>query len=149
MDLSFQEKSVWGSIVSLVAVYGWYVKELLSAYPAIDASLMAGLLLTVVVLIIVIEAALHIAIAIRSRPAPEDERDRLIQTRAHRNAYYVLAVGTVVAIGQVVIGEAMNATSSVITLERSLLAANILLLAFVLAELVALGSQLVYYRRGI
>lgn len=73
-----------------------------------------------------------------------DERDRLIATRASRNAYFVLFIGVLIMIGMIVAGDLKNDPGI-----TPVMSANLLLLAVVVAELVNFGSRLFYYRSGI
>jgi hypothetical protein len=96
------------------------------------------LFLSLVSALVVVEVALHIALAIQSPKearTPRDERERLIDLKATRVAFYVLVVGAFASIGTVHLRagrwEMMQAT----------------LLAIVIAELSKFGSQIVLYRR--
>ena len=44
-----------------------------------------------VVAIVVIEIVYHIVLALESKAEPKDERDILIECKAYRNAYFLLA----------------------------------------------------------
>jgi uncharacterized membrane protein HdeD (DUF308 family) len=138
-DASFDEKSVWIQLASVVVGLGAYFVvagrmlfdgiEVLAAYMPLFA--------LAVVLIVAVNVAGHIVAAIASRPEGRDERDRLITWRAESNSSWILGVGVIVAIiGLVVpVGEVW--------------VAHLLLLALVAAEVAKDVNQLVYYRRGV
>jgi hypothetical protein len=85
MNLSYQEKSIWGSMVATLAVYGVYF-----------GSGARGGLIGTIILLIIIQIVCQIAIAVVARPEPKDERDRTIERKAWRNGYVLLVTGTLV-----------------------------------------------------
>jgi hypothetical protein len=139
--MSFREKSVWISFVSILLVFGayfWNVARVLGGrveYRAVyNASI--GLLIAFVVM----EIVLHLAVAIPSPTearAPRDERERLIEMRATRVAFQVLVVGALAGVGM------LHVTRSTWVM------AQVVLLAIVVAELVKFGGQILYFRRGV
>ncbi len=120
MNLSYQEKSIWGSLIATLIVYGHYF-----------ASGSHGLIGTIVVLV-VIQIICQSAIAIASKPEAADERDRLIDAKACRNGYFLLVTGIIVC---------MNVGVN--------LGVNALLMALVAAEIGKSITQLYLYRRGV
>ena len=138
MNLSYREQSIWGSLAITLIVYGYYFATVFSgAQPSqIDRTALARLIGAVFV-IVVIEIAYHILIALKSKVEPKDERDILIETKAYRNAYLLVAdlftlMGTVVVFGL-----------------TPLLTVNLMLLSVVISEIVKYLTQLFFYRRGI
>jgi archaellum biogenesis protein FlaJ (TadC family) len=136
--MSFREKSAWTSFISLAIVFGiyfWNTARILARRPAVsDFTLFFSLL----VALIVVEIVLHLLIAIRSPKdarAPKDERERLIELKATRTAFFVLMVGALASIGT------MHLRAG--TWEM----AHAVLLAIVVAELARFGKQIILYRR--
>jgi hypothetical protein len=119
MNLSYQEKSIWGSLIATLIVYVRYF-----------ASGSHGLIGTIVALV-VIQIICQIAIAVASKPEPKDERDRLIDAKAYRTGYFLLVAGMIVC---------MNIGIN--------LGVNALLLALVTSEIGKCITQLYLYRRG-
>jgi hypothetical protein len=138
--MSFREKSAWITFVLLLA-FGIYfgdvaVHMLDPTRPHANYLLLFVLL---VVAIVVLEIITHAVIAFRSpREAqiPIDERERLIELRATRPAFYVLLVGAFLSVGTI----HMGASTWVL--------AHCVLIAIWMAELTRYGSQLYHYRRG-
>ena len=131
--MSFREKSAWISIVAVVLVYGFYGLRLLHAPPTQMGAV--AMLIGSTFLVIVINVIGHVAAAAWSqRREHPDERDRLIGLRSTRVAFHALAAG--------VWGLIFLALAS----PRPVLLAYAALGAFVLADIVRLGSQLVMYR---
>lgn len=139
MNASFEEKSVWITLFSLVATFAGYffvAARMLSAGVMVVAPYVAVLGVTTVLLVIVITAG-HVVVALASRPDGRDERDRLIEWRAESNSSWLLAVGVLAAIA----GLALGVGAAWI--------ANGLLTSLFLSEVLKQVLQLVYYRRGI
>lgn len=146
MNLSFQEKSLWLMLASLIAAFGYYFAHALPAH-AVRAALegegavdvMAphvALFAAAVLLLVVLSVAGHVVIALVDRHSETDERDRLIGLKSTSYASYVLATGVFLAL-----------TAAVFT-KGNFIFTHVLLAFWVLAQLVAIGSQLVMYRRG-
>jgi heme/copper-type cytochrome/quinol oxidase subunit 4 len=122
MSLSYQEKSIWGSLIATILVYGRYF-----------ASGSHGLVGTIVALVM-IQIIFQIVIALADKPQPKDERDRLIEAKAYRIGYLLLVTGTIVCMGY---GFQSGPTI------------NALLLALMASEIGKSATQLYYYRRGV
>lgn len=152
MDLSFQEKSIWGSLVGVLITFAYYFASAIgmarSEGGASPAEL-AWLSITVIVALIAIEVIYHVILAIRSEPEPADERDALIEARASQIAYVLLVVCAFVAIGQVIASSLLEGAPEVARYGSPILTAHLVLLAVVVAEVTKFTAQLVYYRRGL
>lgn len=139
MNASFEEKSVWITLSSLVATFAVYfvlAARMLSAGVLVVAPYVALLAVTTVLLVIIVTAG-HIVVVLASRPDGRDERDRLIEWRAESNSSWLLAVGVLAAI----VGLALGLGAAWI--------ANGLLASLFLSEVLKQVMQLVYYRRGV
>jgi hypothetical protein len=170
MDLSYQEKSILGSLLAVAAVYGYYFASVLRAAnrPEFDGGNVARLIFTVVA-IVVIEIVYHIVLALESKVEPKDERDIVIECKAYRNAYFLLAGGAFwVITGVILVNLTPDALPANILMTPFLILAklvresppariivtpfltvNLVLFFMVLAELVKLVTQLFYYRKGL
>lgn len=120
-DITYQEKSIWGSLIATLIVYGRYFT---SGSPG-------GLVGTIVALVI-IQIIAQTVIAVASKPEPKDERDRLIDARAYRAGYLLLVIGIILCMN-IAVSPTVNA----------------LLMALVVSEVGKSITQLYYYRRGI
>lgn len=141
--MTFLEKSIVAQILSILAVYGFFGVRLWGFWdqPAMSTAsasgtTAAGALIAITICMSVIGIISHVALALHARPEKSDERDRVIGLRGSRNAYGALALGVWgvlwLAIAGVPHGALLYATMA----------------AFVLSELVRLGSKLVYYKLG-
>lgn len=136
--MSFREKSAWISLLSIAGIYAAYFWSVFRAGPRAAGSEFGGLLGTVIVLVIV-QTVLTIAVALftpKEAKAALDERERLIDLKATRFAYAVLA-------GSVACACFFGGFKPPIVFN-----ANALLFMLVVAEILRSGSQIVQYRRG-
>lgn len=138
MGASFEEKSVWITLLSLLAAFGCY-------FFCAGAMLAAGVHETIAylpvfgvftALLVVLIVGGHLAAAIASRPEGRDERDRLIEWRAENNSSWVLGLG--------VLGAVFALASPLPTAW----VANGLLATLFLSEVVCRSLRIYYYRRG-
>lgn len=138
MNASFEEKSVWIQLISMVGVLGTYfvvAARLLSQGVTAVAAFVPLFFVATVLLVIVLVVG-HTAVAIASRPEGRDERDRLIKWRAERNSSWILSVGVLAAITGLVMSIA------------NVWIAHLLMLSMLVSEVAGYVFQLVYYRRG-
>ena len=147
MDLSYQEKSILGSLITIVVVYGYYFAAVLRDAGQPEFNL--GRLVLAVIAIIVIEIVYHIVLAIESKPEPKDERDILIASKAYRNAYFLLATGAFLVIACVIMAGLARDAAPTRIIVTPFITVNLVLFFMVLAELMKLLTQLFYYRRGL
>jgi hypothetical protein len=138
MNASFEEKSVWIQLVSMVAVLGSYsvVAALMLSKGVTTVIAFVAVFMVAVGLMVVVLVVGHIVVAIASRPEGRDERDRLIEWRAESNSSWILGTGVLAAI-----------TGLAVSVDNVWIA-HLLLLSMLLSEVAKLVFQLVYYRRG-
>ncbi len=139
--MSFREKTAWIALVAHGAVYGVYFLIVARSWNegVAEGRVPVGLLFATVLALVVISVVL-VAIAAIAAPkeanAPVDERERMIELRAIRIAWYVLVTGVMGAMLALLIG--WNAFQVI----------NVLLAAIVVAELASALSQIVQFRAG-
>ena len=110
---------------------------------------MVGRLVLAVLAIVVIEIVYHIVLAMESRVEAKDERDILIECRAYRNAYFLLAGGAFTVMAWVIMTNlAPGATAGRIA-TTNFITVNLVLFFMVVADLMKFLTQLFYYRRGL
>jgi len=135
--MSFREKSAWISLLSMSGIYAAYFWSVLRPGPHFGLERVNGLLGTIIVLVVV-QTVLMIALAIltpKEAKAPRDEREKLIELKATRFAYAVLA-------GSVACACFFGAFTPPIVFNT-----NVLLFILVVAEILRAGCQIVQYRR--
>jgi hypothetical protein len=139
---TFREKSIMVQIVSILTVYGFFGVRLWgfwdqpSMSSAAAGAITAFALIGITICMIIIGIVSHVALVFYARPETPDERDRVIGLRGSRNAYGVLTVGIWCVLYLAITGVPHGALLYAI------------MGAFALAELIRLGSQLLYYRLG-
>jgi hypothetical protein len=138
--MSFREKSAWISFFCLLLFGASWLTHVLGIeffHTGNDNpmrwffGMLAGL--------ISLEIALHVAIAIQSpREArtPKDERERLIDLKASRVAFYVLLVGAFASVGTLHVPGSSR-----------FMVAQCVMGAIILAALVRFATQIGLYRR--
>jgi hypothetical protein len=139
--MSFREKIHWASFLALLVAFGWYFLSYPWALVGSDAGVaaVAGMLVPVTALIIAVMSISAGYFAIRApkeASLKEDERERTIHIRGTHLAYYPLVLG---------VWANMIAMFYRLSVAEHL---NLLIATVVIAELVRVGSQLYYYRRG-
>ena len=144
MDLTFQEKSIWTSLITTVVLFGIYFIMAFQVLAIDDlsevpAKFTIGALFTgVVIAFVVIEVVVHIVLALSSPPEIEDERSKLISLKATRNAAIVLAIGVW-----------LSFFGLAFTTYNPMIVAHLLLSFFIMAEIVRFSSKLIYFRMGV
>tara|TARA_B100000497_G_scaffold64320_1_gene72635 strand:- start:787 stop:1233 length:447 start_codon:yes stop_codon:yes gene_type:complete len=144
VDLSFQEKSAWGSLLAIAVSSGLFyplaVPHIANGGAFID---ILPRLIFVIGVIIVIEIVYHSIIAARSGVESSDERDKEFNLKADRLSGYVLAIGIVLITGHILIRSAIAGAPPV---PSSLLVSIYLMLALTVSEASKLVTQIWYYR---
>lgn len=136
---SFEEKSVWVQLVSLVVVLGGYfalsgvmlangVRLLVPFVPVFIAA---------TALLIIVMALGHVLAAFTGKVEKRDERDRLIGWRAESNSSWVLGSGVFFAM------------CALILEIEPVWVVHLLLASMFLSEVLKLALQLLYYKRGV
>jgi hypothetical protein len=139
--VSFREKIHWAAFLGLVIGFGWYFISYPWDIVATDAGVgaVAGMLVPVTIIIIIVMTITTAYFAIRTPSEvniKEDERERTFHIRGTHLAYYPLVLGVwanmIAMFYRLSVGEHLN----------------LLIATVVVAELVRVGSQLYFYRRG-
>ncbi len=142
--MSFAEKSAWGLLAGLGVMSWWYFPRAFAIAAETDNPMaLGGISLVCVIALVVFEAVYHAFIA-GSGGDERDERDRLIDMKAERNAGFVLGIALFALVGRIL------ATSAMPELEpmSALVIAVWILLALTVSELSKVLWQLWYYRTG-
>ena len=142
MMLTYKEKSIWITMVATVLVFGFYFTTALNVFrsPDIPEASLIGVFISVMVLTIIIQLVSQRALAVANRKdalANDDERATLVDLKATRVAYFVLAIGI------------WMAGFNVPFIPSALAMANVMLFFFIISGLAGSAAQLVYLRRGV
>ncbi len=156
MNMTFKEKSTWLSLFATLVIFGDYAISLFS----MDASVLSNedmvdmalsYLGSAILYIIIIEVIFQSLIAASSRNKMDlegDERDRLITLLANNSGYWVLSIGVILSIGQLILPHVLGIESLVeerITIP--LFEIHLLLFSLILAEIVRFSHQVCLYRK--
>lgn len=139
--MSFREKIHWVALVGLIAAFGWYFSnypwEIVATPKGMYSAVWMLLPVAIIFLVPMIAGATFFAIrSPKEADMKEDERERGIHLRGTHLAYYPLAIGVQLNIFALING---YKNGYVVTIRVATL---------VVAELIRVGSQLYYYRRG-
>jgi hypothetical protein len=83
MNLSYQEKLVWGQFLPMVLLYGYYFVRVAEGRRGVAVGSLVGVLIGIAV----IQVIFSILVAALAKKEPRDERDRLIEYKAFKAAY--------------------------------------------------------------
>lgn len=152
--MSYREKTAWMSLLTTLAVWGFYVSRLIRNFRAgdVDAGDFIGLFIGVTILLVIVQVVLAIALALlspRAANAPADERERLISLKATQVASVVLTVlvMTVVLASPFVAGLSPHVFPNDPTSGAVFLMANGVLLSVAVGELMRDLGQIYFFRR--
>lgn len=124
--MSFREKSAWVSLCCLLVFTAlWLAHALNIGFLGVKNDNPMLWFFGTLAAIIALEIGLHVAIAIQSphdAKTPKDERERLIDMKASRVAFYVLMVGAFVSIGMLHVPGANRYTMALCMMGSILLA---------------------------
>ncbi len=137
-SLSYQEKSLYGSLAAELIVYGPYFFVPLQN----SVNKVAGMIFSIIVLQILLQSI--IALATRNRM--KDERDRLIELRGYRVGYFALASLMVLGLGMLW----FHATLGQLNLDHRMWGLHFLSVFFgmlVISDIVKTIAQIIAYRR--
>ena len=142
MNLSFEEKSAWGSLLGLGLVAYWYFPKAFDiASRTNDAADIVVISVVCIVALIIIEATYRSIIAVRGGE-DRDERDALIDLKAELVASYVLSIGMFLLIARIFAASLGDRVDPMGTL----LIAVCILFALTVSEISKLIMQVWYYR---
>jgi hypothetical protein len=148
LDLSWQEKSLCGSLLAVAAVaIGYFVRTVGMAMRGdVQVGEVAGLSIGAVVLLVVVQLLYKLLLVLHARAEPADERDRHIAALGARDAYCVLQVGLWLTILH--LAAAALVADAQIRWFAPFVTGQLAVFAAVAAEIAKYGSQLLRYRIG-
>jgi hypothetical protein len=155
MNMTLKEKSTWLSLIATLVIFGSYTLNVVSIdlasvseQQAIDIAM--GNLSQAILYIIIVEIIFQSLIAVAGSKADieGDERDRFIALTANNSGYWVLSIGVVMTLGQLLLPHALGVESSIKTyFPIPLFEVHVLLLMFILSEIVRFTHQIILYRK--
>jgi len=145
MNMTFKEKSAWGSLLALGLVSYWYFPAAFAVAGNRGAAAeLIAISIGCVIVLVVIEIIYHAVIASKG-DGVQDERDVFINLKAERIAGFALGIGLFTLVGQIIASEAIDSITPAATMTTLTIAVWILFVLTV-AEVAKLISQIAYYR---
>ncbi|MFQ3207223.1 MAG: putative membrane protein [Glaciecola sp.] len=154
--MSFKEKSTWVSLLATLLIFGNYAISVFSMDSNVlnsDEMVEVAMdnLSSAIFFLIIVEIIFQSLIAAGSRNKIElegDERDSLITLTSNNSGYWVLSIGVIITIGQLILPHVFGIEFS--PEERTsipMFAMHLLLFSFILAEIVRFSHQIYLYRK--
>ncbi|NNE71628.1 MAG: hypothetical protein HKN29_14865 [Rhodothermales bacterium] len=147
MHFSRSELYAWVALASSGAIALYYLIAVIG-FPGPDSPMVDGLrgpLLTVFGWALLFEILLGIAQSLESTKVEKDERDRLIEGKGFRNAYFFVIAIVVSLLGHVVFWKVLAGGS---VTGSGLVMFHTLVMTLLLASVVNAATKLFYYMRG-
>ncbi|MDZ7791446.1 MAG: hypothetical protein U5L08_13315 [Xanthomonadales bacterium] len=146
-SMSFQEKSAWGTLVSLLVIGALYFSSVWNLWRAeqLHMAAMFGLSVGFTILLTVVLVGYHLIVAAISGGQDEDERDRLIGWRAGNSSGIVLGVAVISIVLMIIAGGMVDDPFW----QQPVVIANALMLAVLLSMIVELALTIWFHRKGI
>ena len=142
MNMTFKEKSAWGSLAALALISYWFFPAAFTAAgDASDPARLVGISIGCIVALIIIEAIYQSIIA-EAGGGTGDERDALINLKAERIASYVLGIALFTLVGHIIAVEVFEVAETM----TALTIAVWILFTLTVSEFAKLASQIWYYR---
>lgn len=150
-DLSFNEKSAWGTLIALLVLGALYFSSVINLWRADSLNLPAvfGLGVGFTILLTATLIAYHVLVAILARPEDDDERDRIIGWRAGNIGGLVLGISVMTVILHIVIGGVIGRGLMYEFSSSPALISVALIAALWLSTVVELALTARFYRRGV
>ena len=156
MNMTFKEKSTWLSLLATLVIFGDYAlavftmdATVLNQEEMIDLAM--DNLSSAILFIIIVEIIFQSLTAAASHNKAElegDERDQLIALTANNSGYWVLSIGVIITLGQLILPHVSGLEFSVQErINVPMFEMHLLLFSFILAEIVRFGHQIYLYRK--
>lgn len=153
--MAFREKTLWASLASTLAIWGWYFAGFAGAVQAnrYDLAAETGNFILAIVLIVIVQIAMAIALALtsgRDADAPADDREKTIALLGYRSAYITLMLIVVMLMitGPILLHIAYDWSPAPPPAMAPVFMGNALLAALVIAEIANAVTQIVRFRKG-
>lgn len=150
--MSKQEIYSWSSLGFAVAVFAYYLLSVFGWPPALEnyAEYITGILWKVIGFTFLVEFTLDMLKSTKFGGIDKDERDRLIESRGFRNAYYFVLCALISLIGNVLISDFLSeAGGEAVFLSVPYMMFHAMVFILFIAVIIKSGTQLYYYNRGL
>lgn len=144
--MSFRERTAWITAITIVICFGVYYGATFAGLVPPNSMSAFHLGLLSIVGLVVLQVGLNVLAMIlnpKDARTPRDERERIIHARSHVIGYYVMMIGTAVALLATHIALEGDDFGDVVV--RTV---NVGVFAMVVAALSVAIAQIIMYRRG-
>ncbi len=149
--MSRQQLYAWAALGSALAIAGYYILAVIGLPDSVEpvSDRLGSLFIRVILIATAVEIILDSAQSIDKFRVHKDERDRKIEGKGFRNAYYILIFVVFAAIGHLVItGVLGEYLDDKFVGSLPLVTLNILVLGVFVASSINSVTRLYFYHRG-
>ena len=150
--MSRKEMYAWCSLGLTLAIFGYYLITVFGLPAGIEnySENITALIWKVIGIAFLIQFVLDLLNSTKIGGVAKDERDKLIESKAFRNAYYFLMAAVISLIVNVLITDAVSqASGEKLFLALPFMMFHVLVFILFIAILIKSGTQIFYYQRGI
>jgi len=142
MNLTYQEKSIWASLVITSGMFIYYFSRVLGVIqdPELTGSSLIMVFIGVITITILAQVVIQSVMAIIYRAEVEegsDERENLIRLKATNISHSILISGV------------WFASVTFYLLPSAFMLMNLIIIFFIVSEIIGYVTQLIYYQRGV
>ncbi|MDR8393875.1 hypothetical protein NC796_22165 [Aliifodinibius sp. S!AR15-10] len=149
--MSKQEIYAWSSVGFTLAIVGFYLVSVFGWPTGLEnyAEYFTDLFWKVIGITFLVEFTLGIMKSTKWGGVFKDERDKQIEAKGFRNAYYFLMVAIATLIANVLISDMLTEhRGEPLLLSMPFMTFHVLVVILLSANLLKSGTQLFYYRKG-
>lgn len=150
--MSKQEIYSWSSLGFAVAVFTYYILSVFGWPPALEnyTEYITGIIWKVIGFTFLVEFILDLLNSAKFGGVDKDERDRLIESKGFRNAYYFVLCALISLIGNVLISDFFSRTSGeTVFLSAPYMTFHAMVFILFIAVILKSGTQLYYYNKSL
>ena len=150
-SMSLREKTAWISLLTTLIVFIPYFVHVVRLIQAgrLSATAIFQIFIEAVLIQIVLVVVAAIVVAVLSRQELKDERDKAIELKALRNAYWVLTSCSVTGVGMMIIASVPPNSRAFVPWLAPTFVGQAFLFFCVAAEITKQLTQIISYRRGV
>jgi len=150
--MSRKEIYAWCSIGLTLVILGYYVISVFGLPTGAETYRedITGLFWKVIGVAFLVQLVLDVLNSTKLGGVAKDERDKLIESKAFRNAYYFLIAAVIAVVANILISDLLSkASGEQLMLAVPFMTFHVLLFVLFLASLIKSGTQIFYYQRGL
>jgi len=149
--MSRKEIYAWCSLGLTLAIFGYYLISVFGLPTGVEnySEQITALIWKVIGIAFLIQLVLDLLNSTKIGGVAKDERDKLIESKAFRNAYYFLMLAVISLILNVLISDFLSeASGQKLFLAVPFMVFHTLVFILFIASFIKSGTQIFYYQRG-